>query len=52
MGADFHADDFETNRATIEVFSEQAHALGIIDRRITAEEHFAEYLESPAYEHV
>ena len=38
----------EKNRATIEVFSEQARALGIIDRRVTAEEYFAEYLESPA----
>ena len=48
MGADFHADGFERNRATIEVFSEQARALGIISRRITAEEYFADYLESPA----
>lgn len=49
MGADFHADGYETNRATIEVFSEQARALGIISRRITAEEYFAEYLESPPH---
>lgn len=48
MGADFHADGFERNRATIEVFSEQARALGIISRRITAEEYFADYLESPS----
>jgi 4,5-dihydroxyphthalate decarboxylase len=48
MGADFHADGFERNRATIEVFSEQARALGIIDRRVTPEDYFAEYLESPA----
>jgi 4,5-dihydroxyphthalate decarboxylase len=48
MGADFHADGFEKNRATVEVFSEQAHALGIVSRRISAEEYFAEYLESPA----
>lgn len=47
MGADFHAEGFERNRATIEVFSEQARALGIISRRITAEEYFAEYLQSP-----
>jgi 4,5-dihydroxyphthalate decarboxylase len=52
LGADFHADGFEKNRATIEVFSEQARALGIIDRRVTAEEYFAEYLESPAHGHV
>ena len=48
MGADFHAEGFERNRATIEVFSEQARAVGIIGRRITAGEYFAEYLESPA----
>jgi hypothetical protein len=30
------------------VFSEQARALGIINRRVTPEEYFAEYLDSPA----
>jgi 4,5-dihydroxyphthalate decarboxylase len=48
MGAEFHAEGFEKNRATIEVFSEQARALGLISRRITPEEYFAEYLESQA----
>ena len=48
MGADFHADGFDKNRATIEVFSEQARALGIISRRVTPEDYLAEYLESPA----
>lgn len=46
MGADFHAEGFEKNRESIEVFSEQARAAGISCRRITAEEYFAEYLES------
>jgi 4,5-dihydroxyphthalate decarboxylase len=46
MGADFHADGFERNRATIEVFAEQAHIAGIVGRRISAEECFGEYLES------
>jgi hypothetical protein len=46
MGADFHADGFEKNRTAVEVFSEQARSLGIISRRVTAEEYFAEYLES------
>ncbi len=45
MGADFHAEGFERNRATIEVFAEQAHIAGIVGRRITPEEYFAEYLE-------
>ena len=45
MGADFHADGYERNRATIEVFAEQAHVAGIVGRRITPEEYFAEYLE-------
>jgi 4,5-dihydroxyphthalate decarboxylase len=48
MGADFHADGFERNRVTIEVFIEQARSLGIVSRRITAEEYFAEFLDSPA----
>ncbi len=48
MGADFHADGFEKNRAAIEVFSEQARVLGIISRRVTPEDYFAEYLELPA----
>ena len=46
MGADFHAEGFERNRATIEVFAEQAHIAGIVGRRIGAEEYFAEFLES------
>ena len=46
MGADFHADGFERNRATIEVFAEQAHLAGIVGRRISAEEYFAEFLET------
>jgi len=46
MGPDFHAEGFEKNRATIEVFAEQAHIAGIVGRRIRAEEYFAEFLES------
>jgi 4,5-dihydroxyphthalate decarboxylase len=46
MGADFHADGFERNRATIDVFAQQAHVAGIVGRRISAEEYFAEYLEA------
>jgi 4,5-dihydroxyphthalate decarboxylase len=46
MGSDFHADGYERNRATVEVFAGQAHLAGIVGRRISAEEYFAEYLES------
>lgn len=46
MGADFHGEGFERNRATVEIFAEQALAAGIVSRRIGAEEYFAEYLES------
>ena len=45
MGADFHADGFERNRAVVELFAEQALAAGIVTRRISADEYFAEYLE-------
>jgi len=46
MGADFHAEGYERNRAAIEVFADQAHRAGIVRRQISAEEYFAEYLES------
>jgi len=46
MGRDFHPYGFEKNRAAIDVFCRQAHELGIVDRLITTEEYFAEYLAS------
>jgi len=46
MGEDFHPYGFEKNRQTMEVFAEQARQLGIVDRRISAEEYFSEFLES------
>jgi 4,5-dihydroxyphthalate decarboxylase len=46
MGADFHAEGFEKNRAAIELFAEQAFVAGIAGRRISAEEYFSEFLES------
>ncbi len=46
MGADFHQDGYERNRPTIEAFCQQAFDLGITRRRITAEDYFAEFLES------
>jgi 4,5-dihydroxyphthalate decarboxylase len=46
MGADFHPYWFEKNRATIELFCRQAYDLGIVGRAITADDYFAEYLES------
>jgi 4,5-dihydroxyphthalate decarboxylase len=46
MGADFHPYGYEKNRVAIEVFCAQAFASGIVGRRVTAEEYFAEYLES------
>jgi 4,5-dihydroxyphthalate decarboxylase len=46
MGGDFHPYGFEKNRATIEIFNDQAHLAGIVGRRISAEEYFAEFLES------
>ena len=46
VGADFHAEGFERNRDTIEVFAEQAHLARIVGCRISTEEYFAELLES------
>jgi 4,5-dihydroxyphthalate decarboxylase len=46
MGADCHPYGYEKNRATIEIFNDQAHLAGIVGRRISAEEYFAEFLAS------
>ena len=46
MGADFYQDGYERNCETVEAFCQQAFDLGITGRRITAEEYFAEFLES------
>lgn len=46
MGSDFHPYGFEKNRRTIEVFADQAFDLGIVGRRISAEEYFADFLAS------
>jgi 4,5-dihydroxyphthalate decarboxylase len=46
MGTDFHPYGFEKNRRTIEVFANQAFELGIVGRRISPEEYFAEFLEA------
>jgi 4,5-dihydroxyphthalate decarboxylase len=46
MGTDFHPYGFEKNRATIEVFASQAFDIGVVGRRISAEEYFADYLSS------
>ncbi len=44
MGEDFYPNGFEANRAGIDEFCEQAYLAGIVSRRLTAEELFAEYL--------
>jgi 4,5-dihydroxyphthalate decarboxylase len=46
LGGDFHQDGFERNRATVEVFCQQAFDLGITRKRVAAEDYFAEFLES------
>ena len=46
MGVNFHSYGFEQNRDTISIFCRQAYELDIVDRLITAEEYFAEYLAS------
>ncbi len=46
MGKDFHPYGFEMNRRTIEVFADQAFDIGVVGRRISAEEYFADYLSS------
>ena len=46
MGTEFFQDGYEHNRTTIETFCQQAFDLGITKRRVTAEDYFAEFLES------
>ena len=46
MGTDFHPYGFEKNRRTIEVFADQALAIGVVNRRISPEEYFADFLAS------
>lgn len=46
MGRDFHADGFEKNRQTIDVFCRQARDIGVTTRLVTAEEYFADFLET------
>jgi hypothetical protein len=45
MGADFHPYGFEANRRAIEVFNDEAFALGIVSRPVSPEEYLAEFLE-------
>lgn len=44
MGENFHPHGLEANRAVIEKFCRQAHALGITSRLISVEEYFEDYL--------
>ena len=46
MGADYHEDGYEKNRAQVEVFCHQAHAAGITSRLVSPEEYFADFLTS------
>jgi 4,5-dihydroxyphthalate decarboxylase len=46
MGAEFHQDGYERNRATVEAFCRQAFDLGIPKRLVAAEDYFAEFLEA------
>ena len=46
MGADFHPYGFEANRTTVAIFNEEAHLAGIVGRRISVEDYFAEFLEA------
>ena len=46
MGTDFHPYGYEANRRTIEVFADQAFQSGIVGRRISPEEYFADFLAS------
>ena len=46
MGADFHPYGFDKNKAVIDAFCRQAYDAGIVGRVVSAEEYFAEFLQS------
>jgi 4,5-dihydroxyphthalate decarboxylase len=46
MGADYHAHGFERNRHAVDTFCQGAFDDGLTRRRLTANEFFAEFLES------
>ena len=46
MGADYHAHGFEKNRHALDTFCQGAFDDGLTKRRVTAEEFFAEFLET------
>ncbi len=46
MGSDFHPYGFEKNRAQMEMFCDQAFAVGLTSRKVTPEEYFEEFLAS------
>lgn len=46
MGEDFHPVGLDRNRPAMEIFFEQAFQAGIVTRRITVDDYFAEFLNS------
>jgi 4,5-dihydroxyphthalate decarboxylase len=46
LGQDFHPYGFAPNRDQIAMFADQAWTSGIVDRQVTPEEYFAEFLEA------
>ena len=46
MGPEYHAHGFEANRHQIDAFCAEAHALGLVPRKLAADELFAEFLKS------
>jgi 4,5-dihydroxyphthalate decarboxylase len=46
MGADYHAHGFDKNRHAVDVFCQGAFDDGLTKRRVTANEFFAEFLET------
>jgi 4,5-dihydroxyphthalate decarboxylase len=46
MGEDWHPYGIEKNRRAMEAFCAQAHDAGLVPRRISVEEYFAEFLKS------
>lgn len=46
MGADYQGDGYDAGKREVDIFCRQSHDAGITSRIVTAEEYFAEFLES------
>ncbi len=47
MGENPFANGLERNRATMAIFCDMGHRLGLTEKRVTVDDYFAEFIRSP-----